>query len=148
MQANELATALTSSEETLETSLGIAVVYDRDRSGRKFSMDYRARGATAYAKFRAALAPHLCDPKTKELRPWIAAVADGDVRDVAVATLALCASNLGLSAAIAIPLAALVAKRGLKDICAELPKVKAREVRTRRKLPVPKATAGKRTKKK
>lgn len=141
MKAGELAAALALSEETLETGLGIAVVYDRNRSGRKFSMDYRARGASAYAKFRAALAPKLCDEKTKELRPWVATIADGEVRDLAVAVLALGASSLGLSAAIAVPLAALVAKRGLKGICAELPEAKQRRTPRKGKAASPKATA-------
>jgi hypothetical protein len=129
MRANALTAALASQEDRLEFELGVAAVYERAPSGVRYSTDYRARGATAYTRLRRALAPQLCDPKTGALRPWVALVADGDVRELAVAILALGAGTLGLSAAIAVPVAALIAKRGLKGICSDLPKKQTRQPR-------------------
>ena len=121
MSANALSEALMQTEERLEYSLGVAVVYDAAPAGKKYSLDYRARGAAAYASLRAALSHQLCDPRTKSLRPWVALVADGDARDLAVALLTIAAANLSISASVAVPLSALIAKRGLRDICSETP---------------------------
>jgi hypothetical protein len=70
-----------------------------------------------YERLRGQLAELMCDRRTGGLKPWARELADGDLRDLAVAILAIACSQLNVVVSVAVPFAALVAKRGLRGIC-------------------------------
>lgn len=119
MDRRELEYALTAPEDRIEFLLGAADFYETPRGGKKYSIDYRARGAEVFKRLRASLAAQLCDSATGELRPWVALAAEGDARELAVVLITIASTSAGLGAAVAVPFAALLARRGLRGICSE-----------------------------
>lgn len=138
MDLRELEQHLAEPEDRVEFALGVADVYVGNQ-GRTFaSLDYRARGAAVYSRLRSVLAYQLCDPATRRLRPLIALAADGDARDLSLVLLTIASTSAGFAASVALPLAALMARRGIKDICEELgpptlPAAPAKRARSKKK---------------
>ena len=120
MDRRELEQLLSEPEDRVEYALGVADFYLGSKSSGRASLDYRARGADVYHRLRSVLAHQLCDSETRALRPWVALAAEGDARDLALVLLTIASTTAGFSASVALPLAALMARRGLKNICAEL----------------------------
>ncbi len=120
MDLRELKRHLSEPEDRVAFALGVADFY-LGSSGKQFaSTDYRSRGEQVYARLRSVLAHQLCDPATRKLRPWVALAAEGDARDLALVLLTVASTSAGFAASVALPLAALMARRGLTDICREL----------------------------
>jgi hypothetical protein len=120
MDLRELEQHLSEPEERVEFALGVADFYMGKKERAFASLDYRARGAAVYSRLRSVLAHQLCDPETRALRPWVALAAEGDARDLALVLLTIASTSAGFAASVSVPLAALMARRGLKDICQEL----------------------------
>src|SRR6266849_2999422 len=108
---------LRQSESQVELALGLAAQAQRTpRPGVAYKVDLKGLGSSTYEGLRLRLAHIVCDRRTGNLKDWAQELLDGDLRDLAVAVLAIACSQLSVVLSVAVPFAALVAKRGLHGI--------------------------------
>jgi hypothetical protein len=104
-------------EAEVARALRTAAHAERERRHVAYKYKPGVRRPGTYERLRARLADLVCNRRTGALKTWVQELVDGDLRDLAVAILVLVASQLSVAMSVAVPFAALVAKRGLRGIC-------------------------------
>src|SRR5262245_24260589 len=94
-----------------------ALVRAQQAEERRVGVFHKYVIADPYERLKSEITSLLCDRRSGKPKEWAQELVDGDVRDLAVAVLTLACAQLHIALSIAVPFAALVAKRGLKRFC-------------------------------
>jgi hypothetical protein len=99
---------------------------------RRTGVFHKYRIPDPFERLKLEIASAICDGRTGQLKEWARELVEGDARDLAVAILTIACSQLSIVLNVAVPFAALLAKRGLKGICKALRPQKSRRNREQR----------------
>ena len=112
------------SEASILFSLGVGVQYEYAPSHINFSIDYDELGKDFWDVLQSELYALICDDKEKVAKDWAEEVISGEIRGFIVAVLTLFMATYNVSLGIAIPVVALLVKKGVKNFCKNKPKRK------------------------
>jgi hypothetical protein len=95
--------------------LGVGYIYENSPSNARYFLPYNDFGVKLWNLINAEIHEFLClDNKPKE---WVEELIDGDVRNLIVGIISAITAKYDVGLGIAIPIAALVIKKDLKDYC-------------------------------
>lgn len=100
--------------------LGAAVNNVPAQDEKYFSYDFHRIGAEYWNKIKPNLKAVLCDDRSGQPIEGIKKAIDSDAKDLVVAVLSTVMSQLSVALTIAIPIASILLKRGLNNLCSEL----------------------------
>lgn len=97
--------------------LGISISEEDLSTDNLFSFDFYNSGREYWDKLKDKLMTILCDRDNKVPHSTMDEVLNGDIRNLAVYLVTVLVTDLGIVINVAIPLAALILKKGLKEFC-------------------------------
>lgn len=86
-------------------------------SDNDFSFNFYEKGKELWAKYLPLLKSIICDKERKIIKPVFDEVVLGNVRELVMLVYTLLTGDHNLTAAIAIPLVALIVKYNLQEFC-------------------------------
>ena len=108
--------------------VGKALQYFDAPPGVRYSAPYIEMGTELWATACYELQSFLCDKSERAPKDWVDEIVAGDIREVSVATLTILVASLSVPLSIAVPLTALIVKKGLRKFCSLKPKKPKRSV--------------------
>lgn len=100
-----------------ELELGVGYIYHNVPEGTRYSLPYPEYGKSFWSKIESNIHGILCEngkPKSN-----IEEIISGDIRSLAEAILSIVVATYEITLAIAIPITALVIKKGIVNFCSE-----------------------------
>lgn len=97
--------------------LGVGYVYYNEPDNIKFSKPYPEIGESFWYKIESSIRGIIC--KDGKPKSQIEEVINGDIRSLAEAILSIVVATYEVTLAIAIPITALVLKKGILNFCSE-----------------------------
>lgn len=95
--------------------LGVGYVYETSPPNFRFSAPYVEYGKKLWDLLEPELHQFICN---KDLpKDWINELVEGDVRDLLLGIVSAVTAKYDITLGIAIPIAALVIKKGIKNFC-------------------------------
>lgn len=97
--------------------IGVALQYFDAPPNVRYSAPYVEMGTELWATACYELQKLLCDRSDRTPKEWVDEVVSGDIREISVAVLTALVTSLSIPLSIAVPVTALVIKKGLRRFC-------------------------------
>jgi hypothetical protein len=102
--------------------IGVALQYLDAPPGVRYSAPYVEQGTELWATACYELQSLLCDKSERAPKEWVDEIVDGNIREVSVATLTILVASMSVPLSIAVPITALIVKKGLRNFCSLKPR--------------------------
>ena len=99
--------------------LGVGYVYEFTPDGIQFRMPYEKIGPGFWAEIEATIHHFICCNGSP--RPWVEELISGEIRNTIVGFVSAITAKFDIGMGIAVPIAALILKRGIANYCVYQP---------------------------
>jgi hypothetical protein len=89
-----------------------------NRHANLFIYSFYEVGKTLWKKYESDFRKYICDEEKGEPNFIVKELIEGDIRNLAEKIIAILMATYSIELALAIPIAALILKKGIKDFCA------------------------------
>ena len=95
--------------------LGVGYVYETAPPGVRYSAPYVEYGKKLWELVESELHKLICEKDSP--KDWLNELMDGDIRNLIIGIVSAITAKYEIGLGIAVPIAALVIKKGIKDFC-------------------------------
>ncbi|MCF7835050.1 hypothetical protein K9M48_03255 [Candidatus Gracilibacteria bacterium] len=108
-------------EDFFYFNLGVGLQYEYASGNTRYSVPYLEMGKELWKAFNTELYELICNSSKKQSKERVQDIITGDIRNLAIGIVSTITSKYDVSIGIAIPVAALLIKKGISSYCSKKP---------------------------
>lgn len=108
-------------EDFFYFNLGVGLQYEYASGNTRYSVPYLEMWKELWKAFNTELYELICNSSKKQSKERVQDIITGDIRNLAIGIVSTITSKYDVSIGIAIPVAALLIKKGISSYCSKKP---------------------------